>query len=1038
MLLSTTSVKRPVFATVVNLMLVVLGLVALWRLPVRQYPDIDPPVVSITTAYLGASAQVVETELTKRIEEAVSGIEGVRLISSTSREEVSQIDVEFRIGRDIDFAAADVRDAIARIRRQFPEGIDDPSVAKASSSANPVVWIGLQSDGRDALQLTDWARRSLVDSLSVVPGVSRVIIGGERRYAVRIWLDPDALSARGLTVADVRTRLADENLELPAGRIESVNREISVRTTTRLRTVADFAGLVLRDAEGAQVRLGDVARVVLGAENERTGLWIDGRTAIGLGVIRQSTANTLEVADGVRAALARLGPAMPADIRVIIPYDESVFIATALREVLVTLAIALALVVGVVLLFLGSWRATLAPAISIPVSLVATGIVMWAGGFSINVLTLLALVLAIGLVVDDAIVVIENIHRRMELGEARLVAAVRGTSEVGLAVLATTLVLIATFIPLAFQQGTIGRLFGEFGLTMAAAVGFSGLTALTLAPMLASKLLRATHHAVRPGQTEVEGEDGLFARIARGYRAVVGWSLRQRVAVIAASALLGLAAVALWRMVPDEKIPVEDRGFVVIVLEAPQGATMDYTLARVREVEAVLAPLRGDDGPVAQVLAVVAPTRTANAPVNSGFVIVRLKPWDQRGISQQAVTRQLMPRLLGAIGGLSGARIIPINPPSFGSGFGQQVQFALGGTDGEEVARWSGQLLASLRASGAFADLREEADRTKPQLVLEVDRDRAAALGVSAAEIGAALQVLYGAEKLTKWEDRGEQYEVMLQAEAATRSSPRDLARVQVRSAAGSLVPLSTVVTYREIGVAKDLTRVDRLASSNFSATPRPGFALGEAMALVETTVRSELPPSARLTWLGQAKDAKEASAGGLLTFLAALAVAYLVLAAQFESFIHPLTILVAVPLAVTGALAALALTGQPLNLYSQIGLVMLVGLMAKNGILMVEFANQLRDRGLAVAEAITDAAVIRLRPILMTSVAAVAGALPLALGSGAGAEGRRAIGIVVIGGVTLSTVMTLLIIPVLYALLARFTRPANAVAEELARLEKA
>jgi multidrug efflux pump len=1045
MLLSETAIKRPVLATVANLLLIVLGLGALFRLPVRQYPDIDLPVVSINTSFPGASAAVMESDVSKRIEEAISGIEGVRTITTVSNDENSRIDVEFNIARNIEFATADVRDQLGRIRKQLPTGIDDPVIIKASSSSSPVLWVAMQDPARDGLQLTDYARRNLIDSLSVVPGVSRVQIGGERRYAMRIWLDPASMAARGVSPGDVVKRLNEENLELPSGRLESAQREMSVRTTTRLSDPESFRALVVRegDAEagdGGRVVLGDIARIERGAANYRTGLWIDGKPTIGLGVVKQSTANTLDVADGVRAAIARLGPSLPPGLTLAFPYDESLFIKASISEVVHTLVIALGLVVVVILVFLRSVVAMLIPVLAIPVSLMAAAMVMSALGFSINVLTLLAMVLAIGLVVDDAIVVLENVYRRFERGEPRLLAGITGSREVGFAVIATTTVLISVFVPISFQGGTVGRLQREFGLTLAATVAFSAFVALTLAPMLCTKLLKRGDH----------GPVGRFVgRGLSGLESGYGWLLDRTMAARPLVALIGVAvmvaAVWLYRTTPQELSPTEDQGYVIVPVEAPQGSTMEATLGHVQKVLAMVDPyLEKQGGPVRSVLTII-PAFGSPGTVNSAFIMVRLRPWQERTMSQQ----ELVKKLMGGLTALPGVRAFAINRPSFGiRDFGQNMSIVLEGEDYAQVQAWSRTLLAKARQDPHFTGLRDDVDLTRPQLLVSVDRARASELGVTAQDVGSALGAVLGEMKVTTYQDRGEQYDVILQAPAGERTSSDVLQRIYVHARPSNrLVPLSTIATATEAGAPKELRRIDRRPAVTISAT-LVGYSMGQALSAFEAMAKAELPPTAHLAFTGQAKEYKDAvgdafSIAGvampkqLMIFGLAGLIVFLVLAAQFESWIHPLIIIVGVPLAAAGGLLALRLTGQTLNVYSQIGLIMLIGLVAKNGILMVEFANQLRDRGEQIVPAMVHAARVRLRPILMTSIATIAGAVPLATAHGAGAEGRRAIGTVIIGGLSLATVLTLFVIPALYTYLARFTRPAGDIAREVARLEK-
>jgi multidrug efflux pump len=1027
--LSDLALRRPVLAWVSNLVLVVVGLWALTDLPVRQYPDIDPPVVSVRAEYTGASAGVVETEITKRIEESVAGIEGVRTISSTSTDGNSRIDIEFRIDREIDFAAADVRDQLARIRSLLPEDIDDPVVEKASSSSAPMMWISLRSDQRDALALTDFARRELIDALSVVPGVARVQIGGERRYAMRVWLDPDRLAAHGVTPAEVVARLGAENLELPGGRLEGPTRELTVRADARLATPEQFAALVLRVGAGGEVRLGDVARIELGAANYRTGLYLNGEPAIGMGIIRQSTANTLEVANGVRAALERIAPTLPADISYVVPYDESLFIDASIWAVVKTLVEAIILVGLVILIFLRAWGAMLIPMLAVPVSLAAALPVMAALGFSVNVLTLLAFVLAIGLVVDDAIVVLENGHRRLEAGEPAALASARGTRQVAFAVIATTVVLVAVFVPIAFQEGRIGRLFREFGITLAAAVIGSSFVALTLTPVLCRRLLHRHDHDGPVARLTGKALAGLES----AYRTTLDWALRRKAAVLAIFVVFCAGSLVLYGQVKQELSPVEDQGAAIVIIELPQGATQSETLAQVQRVNAMAARWMGDGGPIERVLAIT-PGFTNPGMVNSAFVIMRFRDWSERSVSQQQVVHELG----GMLRGQPGMFAFAINRPSFGiRDFGQSLQAVVGSEEHPRARAWAAQLAQALRDAG-YTQVREEVDLTKPQLSVTVDRDRMAALGITAADVGDALAIAFGERKATTIEDRGQQYDVILQAEPGMRQVPGDLDRIHVRARpGGELIPLTAVVALRTEGVPKELKRVDRRAAVTVGATLPAGTAIGDGVAQVQEIARERLPPGAALTWGGAAKEFVDTSGGQLLMFAAALLIVYLALAAQFESWLHPAVIIITVPLASTGALMALWATGQSNNIYSQIGAVMLIGLVAKNGILLVEFANQLRAEGRSVPEAAREAALVRLRPILMTSIAMVAGAIPLALHGGAGAEARQAIGTVIIGGLTLSTILTLYVVPVIYSLVAGWTTPANHAALELERLER-
>ncbi len=1054
MSIAGTSVRRPVFAVVMSLVLVVLGVASLQRLTVRQYPDVDPPVVSISTTYRGASAAVIDAEITKRLVDQLSGIEGIRTIESTSSDESSRIDVEFTLDRDIDLAAADVRDQIARARRDLPEAAEDPTVTKSSSDSSPIMWISLTSETLSPLELTDFADRNLAEPISIVSGVASVRIGGERRYAIRIWLDREAMAGRGVTVDDIAQRLQAENVELPASRVESLTREFSVRALSRLRTPDEFASLVIREGQGdnntARVLLADVARVEIGAENDRTDFWVNGKRSVSVGVVRQSNANTIEVADAIRQEVERLRTTLPPQIDMQIASDDSAFIRESIREVVKSLLIAVALVVLVILLFIGSLRATIIPIVTIPVSIVAAITALYVMGYSVNVLTLLAGVLAIGLVVDDAIVVLENIDRRIhELHEHPLVAAIRGTREVGFAVVATTVVLVACFIPLAFLTGKVGRLFNEFGVALAAAVCFSSFVALTLCPMLASRLLRARHGANSKSSTQANTKPGPVARarigLTNAYGRLVGLAIRLRWGVVAIAVLLSLAAITIYGRIPKQLTPTEDQGRFFITIEAPEGASLSYTLEQARKIEEMLTPYRerglrdagstaaanfGSNGAVNRYITFLAPSFGGSPAVNTGRVIVRFVPHADRTLSQQQVVSELLPQLRA----MPGVRAIAINPPGLGvRGTSQPIQYAIGAPDFETAKLWSEQVVDHLRDDPDFVNLRAEFEDTKPQLQVEIDRDRAFTLGLNVAQIGRAMQTVLGGSEVTEFYDRGELYEVILQALPQGRSTPSDLSNIYIRSATtGQAIPLSAVVSLKETGTTRDLRRINRSPSVLISASLAPDTSLGEALEKLDATVADILPAGVRVNLLGESLEFRESSAQLALTFLMAVLIVYLALAAQFESWIHPITILIAVPLSLTGGLAALWFTGQSLNIYSQIGMIMLIGLMAKNGILIVEFANQLREQGADVRTAAARAAIIRLRPILMTAISTILGAMPLVIASGAGAEGRQAIGIVIVGGMLFASGLTLVVVPALYALLGGFAPPRNIIANRI------
>jgi len=1026
MILSDISVKRPVLATVLSLMILVLGIASLTQLPVREYPDIDPPVVSVTTEYLGAAPEVINNEITEIIEGAVSGVDGIRTMNSLSRDGLGETTIEFMLERDVDAAANDVRDAIGRILGNLPDDAEPPVVAKTEADARPMMWITMNSDRYGAEELTDYAERNIVDRLSVIDGVARVRIGAERRYAMRIWLDREALAARDLTVADVETALRRDNIELPAGRVESDQRELTIRTDSRLATPEEFRNLVLRRTDDYLVRLGEVARVERGVEDDRMMLRNNGENAVGLGVIRQSQANIIDVSDGVRAELELVRETLPEAMNLLVGYDESIFIRESIREVLKTLAIAVSLVILVIFVFLRTLRATFIPAVTIPVAVIGAFSVMAPLGFSINVLTLLALILAIGLVVDDAIVMLENVQRRIDDGEPPLLAAYRGARQVGFAIVATTITLVAVFVPIAFMEGNVGRLFTEFGLVLAAAVIFSSIVALTLAPMLCSKWLQPP---AREGRLH-HATESLFTGLTNGYRRLLSAALKVPLLILGACVLAALAAVQFFQMLPEELAPVEDRGVFIIPSVAPQGSSPWYTDRNAKKIEEKMEYLR-DNGEAFRILSIVG----FQGQTDRAFTIVGLAPWDERERSQQEIVAEITP-LLDEV---PGVRAFAVNPPGLGqSAFEAPVQFVVGGPDYDSLNLWSERLLERFSENPRLLNLDTDYEETRPQLDVRIDRQKAADLDIQAEDVGRTLQTMFASRQVTTYLDRGREYDVILQAADDDRAIPGDLENIFVRSGNNNaLVPLSSLLTLQEVGSAPRLSRVNRLPSVTITASLAPDYDLGAALEYMERVAQEELPPEAQISYLGLSQEFKETTGAIYLTFALALVVVFLVLAAQFESFVHPGIIMLSVPLAVTGALGALFFTGITLNVYSQIGMILLIGLMAKNGILVVEFANQLRDRGLSVRDAIVEGAVLRFRPILMTAVSTVFGALPLVLSTGAGAESRSAIGIVIIGGLGFATLLTLFLTPVLYDLFARFTRSVNAVSRDLEELEK-
>lgn len=1022
MQISDVTIRRPVFASVISLLLCVAGLAGLMALPVREFPAVDPPVVSVSTVYKGASNEVIESRITEVIERAVAGIEGITSISSFSQNERSSISVEFNVSRDADAAAADVRDRVGRILSRLPDGVDTPVVQRIDANAQAIMWIGVTATSMDALELTDFLRRVVVDRLSTVPGVASINIGGERRYAMRILVDRAALAARNITVQELESAIKRQNVDLPGGRLTSAQRELTVKTDSKLSSRADFERIVVGTRNGYQVRLGEVAKVELGAEDERFEFFAQGKTAIGLGIIRQSTANTLSVAEGVAKELDKLRGAFPAGVEAAVLYNEANFIRGSINGVLKTLMEGIALVILVIVVFLRDWRSTLVAGIAIPVSIIPSFAVLWAFGFSINVLTLLAVVLAIGIVVDDAIVEVENVHRRIEEGEPPLLASFIGAREIAFAVIATTATLISVFVPIAFMDGQTGRLFREFGITLATSIFFSGVVARTLTPMLCSKMLSKEHGRI------YYATERYFERMTTFYEGMLRRALRHPVLILGAGGLVSLAAIFLFTQVKKEFAPPEDRGILIVSITAPEAASLSYTRERMRETEKLLEPFQ-KMGVIDSTLTIVAPGLQRPAPVNTAFIIVRLKPWGERSISQQ----QMQFALLGKINEIPGARIFPISPPSLGQrGFQQPIQFIIGGPDFATLAQWRDVVLEKANAAGIFRNLDSDYNERQPDLRVRIERARAADLGVAVETIGRTLELMFGEREVSTYVDRGYEYSVIVQARPEDRIKPSDLNSVYVRTAGGDLVPLSNLVSMVEIAGPQKLNREDRLRSITIAGSMGEGVTLGQALDTLSQIARENLPPEARISYGGQSKEFKRASGSLYVTFAFALAVVFLVLAAQFESWVAPAVIMVTVPLALTGALAILLLTGKTLNVYSQIGMILLIGIMAKNGILIVEFTNQLRERGVEMYDAVVEASVLRLRPILMTSIATIFGAIPLSLSTGAGAEARSAIGWVIIGGASLSTLMTLFLVPVLFNVAGRYSAPRSTIGEKI------
>lgn len=1023
MQLSDLSIRRPVFALVISILIALVGAVGFFNLPVRETPDVDPPIVSVSTSYRGAAANVIESRITQLLEQKLAGIEGIRAITSRSRDGLSEITIEFGQGRDIDSAANDVRDRVGGAAADLPEEAELPEIRKVDADAAPILFFTFSAPpGWSAMQLSDWIDRHVSDRLSAIDGAAQVRIIGEAYPSLRVWLDPAKLAGFGLTPGDVEAALARQNVELPAGRIESPRQNVTIRVERPFGSAKSFEGLVLgRGADGYLVRLGDVARIEAGPENPYTFYRNNGDPAIGVGVIRQSGANTLAVAADARQAMDELKATMPPGMKVDIGLDSSLFIDRAISGVYKTLIEAAILVIAVIFLFLGNWRATLIPAITVPICLLATFAVLWACGFSINLLTLLALVLAIGLVVDDAIVVLENIYHRIENGTPPLAAAFLGTRQVGFAVISTTLVVCAVFVPVMFIAGQTGALFRELAAAMIGAIAFSGFLALSLAPVLCSKLLRHEKRGRLSGWI-----DDRFNRIEAAYGRLLDRVLARRWPVLAGVGVFLTLAAGLFGLLQSDLVPSEDMGFMQVSVNFPEGTGFDEMKRQMLVAEEMVGP-EVDKGNVRKLIVRGPMSFTASDDFTNAQMTVFLKPWEERKQTTQDVANAINKALSDLPSGRANAQI----PSALGRGRGQPINFVIAGNEYRDLARAHDRLLAAAATNPGILNPDSDYKETKPQLIVRIDTARAGDLGVSVNAVSQALQTMMGSRRATTYIDRGQEYRVILQADAVDRSVEQDLGNVYVRALSGELVPLSNLVTLHQSADARELGRYNKLRAITITGALAPGYTLGSALKFLEDEARKS-PEIVAVGYRGESQSYKDSGSSILIVFLVTIIIVYLLLAAQFESFVHPGIIITTVPLAVAGGIIGLAVMGQTLNLYSQIGIVMLVGLAAKNGILIVEFANQLRDEGVAFLDAIRQASMRRLRPILMTSIATVAGAVPLMLASGAGAGARRSIGVVVVWGVSLATVITLLLIPVIYALFAGNTGSPGRVGREL------
>ena len=1021
MKISETSIRRPVFATVMSLLLVLVGAVSFKGLQVREYPRIDEPVVNVTTRLTGASSEVIESQVTKPLEDSISGIEGVDIITSVSRSEQSQITARFKLSKSPEDAAADVRDRVSRVRARLPDAIDEPVIAKVEADATPTIWLAFSSESLSPLDITDLINRIVKPRLQTVPGVADVQVNGDRLFSMRIWVDPDKLAAFRLTVQDVEDALRKQNLEVPAGRIESQQREFSVTAQTDLTTPAQFADIALKSASGYVVRLRDVARIEQAAASERSSVRLNGVPAVSMGVIRQATANPLEVAAGVREVIPKIQQDLPAGVRVQQANDNSVFIDRSIKSVYTTIAEAVVLVALVVFVFLRTLRASIIPLVTIPVSLIGVFGLMAAVGFTVNTLTLLALVLAIGLVVDDAIVVLENIFRHIEEGLAPFQAALKGAKEVGFAVVAMTLTLAAVYAPLAFTPGRTGRLFVEFALTLAGAVIVSGFIALTLTPMMCSKLLR---HNPAPNRFDRMMESVLVG-LGNLYEGALRWVLLRRWLVLLVMVASGLGSWWLFKTAKSELAPIEDRGVIFTSVNAPDGSTLEYTQRYMQAIERI-----GMGFPEFDRVFVV----TGNPTVSQGTAVLRTVDWTERKRSTQQLARELQPKFAM----LPGVTAFPVTPPSLGQGFRERsINFVLVSSDSyANMSQVAQQMLAEMGRNPGIVQPDADLRLNKPELFIQVDRDRAADAGIAVDQVARTIETLLGGRNVTRYKRNAEQYDVIVQTESRGRTTPEDIDRMFVRGradAAGNapMVPLASLVKVTESVSPRELNHFNQRRSVTITANLAPGYSLGEALEFMDATAAKVLKPGYSTELNGVSREYRSSSGALGLVFVLALLFIFLVLSAQFESFVDPFVIMLAVPLSMVGALGAMHLTGGTLNVYSQIGLITLVGLITKHGILIVEFSNQLRQQGRDVHAAVVEAASLRLRPILMTTAAMVLGALPLALATGAGAESRQQIGWVIVGGMSFGTLLTIFVVPTMYTLFARRSIPGEITTPE-------
>ncbi len=1025
MFLTDLSIKRPVVASVMSLVLVIFGLVTFQEIPTDELPDVQPPVVTIQTDYRGASAEIVDTQITQKIEDFVGGTPGLETIDSFSEDESSRITLTFETGLNLDDVTNDVRSSVSRVVDNLPNGADQPEIFKQSAGMRTTMWLSFNSETMTDLELTDYADRYLTDVFSTVKGVGRVRLGGERELSLRIWLDPIALAARDITTQEVEEVLKKENVEFPAGRIESKDIDLTIKLEKAYKNLESYKKLPLKRAkDGSIITLDDVSRVELGAESTRTIFKGNGKQVVGIGIYQQSDANTIAVAKGIKNKIKEIQPSLPPSTTLEVSFDRSNYIKSAIKEVYKTLFIALVLVTIIIYLFLGNIRALVVPLIALPVSLISTFLSIYIFDFSINLFTLMALVLAIGIVVDDAIVMLENIVRRIELGDSPLVAAYKGARQVSFAIVATTVVLVAVFIPLIFIKGITGVLFTQTAVTLASAVIISSFVALSLSPMLGSKFLKKD---MNKSKIVIKFEK-LLKDLTKIYKiSLLNWIKKKKIVTLFLIGTLGLT-IFLFKFAPKELIAPEDRGAFFVIVKAPQGSGFNFTKNKAEEIEKLLLPKVGG-GEYRKLIMRVPGFGKSSKQVNSGFIIVLLEPWSKRDRHGVDIMRESF----GKIGKVPGVLAFPIMPQGIRTGgIESPVQFVILGNTYEQLIKWKEIIKKEARKNPGLISIQDDFDQNKPQLNVKIDQKKAADLGVSTEDIGKTIETIFGSKKVTNFTRDGKEYSIILQGDIKDRQEPDSISKVYVRSKNnGKLVSISNLVESNEEGQSPFLARYNRQKAVTISARLVGDYSLDEALTSLVNIVKENIP-QAKIAYKGESEEYKKTNSELYIIFALALITAYLAMCAQFESWKHPLTIMLTVPMAILGGLLGILVVGSSLNVYSQIALIILIGLSAKNGILIVEFANQLRKEGKSLEIAVFEAASIRFRPILMTSLSTIIGVLPLVISFGPGAASRLTVGITIFAGMIFSTFFTLYVIPTIYTILGRNTKRIDAVEIEL------